>query len=241
MSKKDAFYFPHFYNARHDRKIRRIRKELGIEGYGIYFMLLEVLREQTDFRFPLEDIDLLADEFGTSQQKVSTVIGKYDLFSIDEDKSFFSLKLVFYLQPYLEKSQRARDAAKIRWNSVKEDANVMQMHSKCNADQNASKVKERRVKERKDTYSAFFDILWTAFPNKLGKAKAEKNFNCSVKTEKDLKDIKVALNNYQSHLAEEANKWKKAQNGSTWFNGWRDWIDYVPLEKEVMYRNLGGK
>jgi hypothetical protein len=41
---KDAYYFPHFYNARHDRKIKRLRKDLGIEGYGIFFMLLEVLR-----------------------------------------------------------------------------------------------------------------------------------------------------------------------------------------------------
>ena len=30
---KDAFYFPHFSNARNDRKLRRVRKELGIEGY----------------------------------------------------------------------------------------------------------------------------------------------------------------------------------------------------------------
>jgi len=29
---KDAYYFPHFANARHDRKLRRVRKELGIEG-----------------------------------------------------------------------------------------------------------------------------------------------------------------------------------------------------------------
>ncbi len=63
---KDAFYFPHFCNARHDRKLKRVRKELGLEGYGIFFMLLETLREQADYRYPIEDLDLLADEFGTS-------------------------------------------------------------------------------------------------------------------------------------------------------------------------------
>ena len=55
---KDAYYFPHFCNARHDRKIKRVTKELGVEGYGIYFMVLEVLREQTDFKYPLSEIDL---------------------------------------------------------------------------------------------------------------------------------------------------------------------------------------
>ncbi len=136
--KKDAYHFPHFCNARHDRKIRRIRKELGLEGYGIFFMLLEVLREQTDFKFPLHDIDLLADDFGTSPQKVEIVIKKYDLFNLDKDGKFFSTKLLMYLQPYFEKSERARIAANTRWNN----ANALLGHSKCNA----SKVKESKVK-----------------------------------------------------------------------------------------------
>lgn len=146
--KKDAYYFPHFCNARHDRKIKRIQKDLGIEGYGIFFMLLEVLREQTDFRFPLSDVDLLADEFGTSTAKVEVIIKGYGLFNIDDEEQFFSPKLLVYLQPYLEKSERARLAARKRWGEVKElseqknnDANEMQMHNKCNANQNASKVK----------------------------------------------------------------------------------------------------
>ena len=106
--KKDAYYFPHFCNARHDRKIKRVLKELGIEGYGIYFMVLEVLREQTDFRYPLNELDLLADEFGTSEQKVRVVVCSYNLFEVDEFNSFFSLKLIEFMQPYLKmKEQRS--------------------------------------------------------------------------------------------------------------------------------------
>jgi hypothetical protein len=150
--KKDAFYFPHFANARHDRKIKRVTKELGIEGYGIYFMLLEVLREQQDFRYPISDIDLLADEFGTSLAKVEVVLKKYDLFQIDECNNFFSIKQVYYLQPYLEKSNNARLAAQKRWQGVKDanaDANALQEH--CVG--NASKVKESKLKETKEKKS----------------------------------------------------------------------------------------
>ena len=111
--KKDAYYFPHFSNARHDRKVKRITKELGVEGYGIYFMILEVLREQTDLKYPVQDIDLLADEFRTSEQKVRTVISNYDLFTIDEDEMFFSPKLFLYLEPYFNmKAQRQRAGIK---------------------------------------------------------------------------------------------------------------------------------
>ncbi|MFN9899161.1 MAG: Lin1244/Lin1753 domain-containing protein, partial [bacterium] len=101
--KKDEFYFPHFDNARHYRKIIRLTKVVVIDGYGIYFMLIEVLREQQDFRYPISDIDLLADEFGTSLAKVEVVLKKYDLFQLDECNNFFSIKQVYYLQPYLEK------------------------------------------------------------------------------------------------------------------------------------------
>lgn len=158
--KKDAFYFPHYCNARHDRKIKRVIKELGVEGYGIYFMLLEVLREQTDFKFPMDDIDLLADEFGTSEQKVRTVICNYQLFEVDEQHRFFSMKLVFYLQPYLEKSERARIAANTRWEATKNRqlnepsnanayANAMQEESESNAD--AMQVKKSKQKKSKES------------------------------------------------------------------------------------------
>jgi len=90
---KDAFYFPHFSNARNDRKILRLRRELGTEGYGIYFMILEILRDSTDYKYPLEDIDLLADEFKVSEPKVRTVICNYHLFEVDENQMFFSAKL----------------------------------------------------------------------------------------------------------------------------------------------------
>lgn len=143
--KKDAFYFPHFCNARHDRKLKRVQKELGIEGYGIYFMLLEILREQTDLRYPLSEIDLLADEFGTSEQKVRVVICNYDLFQVDENQNFFSFKMIIYLQPYFEKSERAREAANKRWNNANAYTNAIEMQSVSNA----SKVKKTKLKETK--------------------------------------------------------------------------------------------
>ena len=108
---KDAFYFPHYCNARHDRKIKRLVKEFGLEGYGIYFMLLEVLREQSDLKFPMEDIDLLADEFGTSEPKVRTIVCNYKLFEIDEEEQFFSPKMLVFLRPYFKMKEQRMDAS----------------------------------------------------------------------------------------------------------------------------------
>ena len=155
---KDAYYFPHFSNARHDRKLRRVRKELGIEGYAIYFMILEVLREQEDFAYPLKDVDLLADDFGTSEAKVEAIVTAYNLFVVDDDKFFYSPKFIEYLTPYLEKSNRARKAALTRWHGTS-NANAMLEQSAGNASKREeSKVNEKRKKipslqEVKDYFS----------------------------------------------------------------------------------------
>jgi Domain of unknown function (DUF4373) len=139
--KKEAFYFPHFSNARHDRKIRRLRKELGVEGYGIYFMLLETLREQQDLMYPLEDLDLLAEEFGVSEAKVKATICGYELFEIDAEEKFFSPKMLVYLEPYFRMKEQRREAG------LKSAAKRQLNESSTTVQQ--SKVKEIKVKETK--------------------------------------------------------------------------------------------
>ena len=139
--KKDAYYFPHYSNSRNDSKLIKLRRVLGIEGYGIYFMLLEVLRDQTEFTFSISGVEDLAYEWHTSKEKIYSVINDFGLFEINE-QSFRSKKLILYLQPYIEKSDRARLAARKRWDSISDAnayANALPEQTKSNADQNASK------------------------------------------------------------------------------------------------------
>ena len=151
---KDGFYFPHFSNSRHDRKIKRVIKELGVEGYGIYFMTLEVLREQSDFSYPMKDIDLLADEFGTSEAKLKTVITSYELFDINNEANFFSQKFIENMQPYLAMKEQRSIAGK---KSAEKRKLLLQNNNKNQRPFNdrsttvqQSKVKESKVKENKE-------------------------------------------------------------------------------------------
>ncbi len=164
MKDKDAYYFPHYSNARNDQKIMKLRRVLGMEGYGIFFCLLEILRDQTNFKLPLGSLPELEFEFRVSKEKILSVINDYDLFTIDEN-NFFSPKLVLYLQPYIEKSQRARNAALVRWNKIKENennANALPEYNKCNANADAkrgeeSKVKEKKVKKDSSSPTIFYE------------------------------------------------------------------------------------
>lgn len=73
-----------------------------------------------------------------------------------------------------------------------------------------------------------FKQVWDLYPNKDGKAKAESAFKRTVKTQEDFNLIQKALKNY---LNSERVKKGYIKNGSTWFNGWKDWIEYTEENK----------
>jgi hypothetical protein len=117
MKKKDSYYFPHFINARNDRKVLKLRMSVGIQGYAIFLMLLEVLREQSEMKYPLSSLPELKFDFRVPQKLILKVITEFELFSIDEQDNFFSQNLIDYMQPYKEKSERARLAARKKWDA----------------------------------------------------------------------------------------------------------------------------
>lgn len=190
---KDAYYFPHFSNARSDRKILRLRKELQIEGYGIYFMLLEVLRDTDNYRYPMYDIDLLAEEFNTSEQKIRTVICNYGLFEVDEDNNFFSAKFDEYLQPYLKMKEQRRIAglASAAKRSFNGRSTVVQQSK-----EKKSKVKKSKEEESKELLLPFFS---EAFVSKWDILKSQPKWK--RKTESALQASLDKLSNYPENVA----------------------------------------
>ncbi|MFA6138227.1 MAG: DUF4373 domain-containing protein [Sulfurimonas sp.] len=154
---KEAFYFPHFIGARNDRKIKRVRRDYGIEGYALYFMLLETLREEQELTYPMEDIDILAADFGTSEAKLRSLIMNYNLFSIRETEDghmFFSPKQIQYLESYFNRRELSR------LNGIKSgiarrkqaELLVLELSDKDSTKQvfnNSSAGVELRTKERK--------------------------------------------------------------------------------------------
>jgi len=124
-----------------------MEKELGLESYAIYFKLLEILREQIDFKYPMDDMDLLADEIGSTEQKVRVVICNYQLFQVDSDNMFFSASFNHSMEPYLKSVNQRKLAGKA--SAVQRSFNgrsTVAEQSKVNE----SKVKESKVNEIKE-------------------------------------------------------------------------------------------
>ena len=124
----ESFYFSHDSNARNDVKIIKLRRQLGIEGYGIYWCLIEMLRDAPGNKLPIESIDDIAFSINCSKEKVEAVIRNYDLFVI-EDETFFSDRLIRSMNQYKELKSSRSKAGKIgmekRWKQKPEQPKMI--------------------------------------------------------------------------------------------------------------------
>lgn len=109
---KDAFYFPHDSNAKDDIKCVELIGDLGLEGYGVYWVLIETLREQPDYTYPIKLLPALARRFGSEPDMFQKVVRGYELFVVEDEKIFFSVSLKRRMQLYEHKKEQAREAGK---------------------------------------------------------------------------------------------------------------------------------
>lgn len=150
---KDAYYFPHDSNAKDDPKCILLIEQLGLEGYGIYWVLVETLRDQPNYCYPLQLLPALARRFNTTLEKMKTVVLNYGLFHLKDDTFFFSQSLIHRMSLYEEKKLKRSLAGKkgneVRWQN---DRNAIAIESQCDRIESLrenSKVEDIKVKEKK--------------------------------------------------------------------------------------------
>ena len=71
---KDAYYFPHDSNARNDIKMIKFRAKHGYEGYGIFWAIIEVLREQSEWKLEFDSIDVLSIAIGIDTNRLNEIV-----------------------------------------------------------------------------------------------------------------------------------------------------------------------
>jgi len=136
-------YFNHDSNSFTDIKIIKMRSKLGIESYGIFWALLELLFAEEN-KLCVDDYSVLAFSLQCDPKILKQVIEDFDLFVI-EDGCFYSKRLNNHIDTINSKSIKAKESASKRWNN----ANAKQTHS----DSNASKVEvEAKAKVKKSNY-----------------------------------------------------------------------------------------
>jgi hypothetical protein len=130
-----AYWFRHDTNAKDDYKLMLVIDQLGMEGYGIFWILIETLREQEGYRYPMSMLPILAKRYNTSGEKMKTVVTQYGLFEVEGDDTFISPALARRMGVYdriVEQKRLAGSAG----GRKKADNRGKQMHGTCVADAN---------------------------------------------------------------------------------------------------------
>ena len=137
MTKKAPF-FSHDMNARHDPKISAMRGAYGSEGYGWFWMLVEMMAESDGYRLDCKSkysFNAYAMQLHSKpedlQKFVSDCIDEFELFSSDGE-FFWSNSLRNRMQYRDSVAEKRSEAARKRWdnaNASKNDANAMQNHA----------------------------------------------------------------------------------------------------------------
>ena len=81
---KNDLYFKHDVGASNNRKLMHLIDDLGMKGYGTYWLIQESLRMQQNYQAPLTLINRLARRARVMPAFVRQVIENYDLFVVTE-------------------------------------------------------------------------------------------------------------------------------------------------------------
>ena len=186
--KKDAYYFSHDSSASRDIKMLKIKYIYGWEGVGLFWGIIETLRETTDFKFESNknSIDLLASILQVDAIKLQTFINdaiKVELF-VECDGYFYSNSLNDRMQEMNKKRLNGIANGKKGGRPTNEEPKNNLNHN-LNHNLNESKtkpLKERKEKESKVKKEVFIppvlnDVLVYFDENGYSKEAATKAFN----------------------------------------------------------------
>lgn len=144
-----TFWFPHDSNARSDERITKLRIKHGNEGYGIYWCLVELLRDATAMRRQC-DWDALAYEIRCDASLVQSIVCAFGLFTRSKSGTeFWSESLLRRQSKMLETSEKNRANAQKRW--VGKNATALPPHSDRIATAMHSTVQDSTVHNKQDS------------------------------------------------------------------------------------------
>ena len=121
---------------------------LGMEGIGLYWCLIECLYENGGY-LDLKEVDLLAFEFRVDKKIIEDLIDNYDLFKKNK-KSFYSKSVLKRLEKINEISNKNRENVRKRWQKEKETSDEQTFNeSNTTVLETLSKKKEKKIKKIK--------------------------------------------------------------------------------------------
>lgn len=126
---KKVPYFSHDADARRDPKIVALIAKHGLAGYGAFWVIIEILREQEKYSLPCKEFAYtaigseIAKPAAEAKNFVNALVKEFELLQTDE-KFFWSESLNRRMLIMAQKTDQAKKAAEKRWEKERRKGNA---------------------------------------------------------------------------------------------------------------------
>lgn len=151
-------YFSHDSNARNSERLIRLRMRHGAAGYGVYFMIIERLREEEDY-MSVKDYNVIAFDLRVDASMVKSVVEEFGLFVFTDDGKYFyseslSKRMLIMDTQKKRKSEGGKKAMRNRWSEEINNADnqdidnivITKLQDSCN---NKKKRNKKKINKKK--------------------------------------------------------------------------------------------
>jgi hypothetical protein len=152
-NKKPVKWLPLDVDALEDPKVMALVMALGMEGWGIYTMLIMFLaKQEPQYQSTLDSLKYLAYRNHISDEKIKAVVQGFGLFELDESH-FYSPSLIKRMEGYDNIRQMNKEKAEKRWNKVRElyrsNAPALPMQSQKRREEK-NRIEKNRIENKRE-------------------------------------------------------------------------------------------
>lgn len=233
-------YFPHDFNARHDTALSVLISEFGAAGYGIFWVVVEMLHEAEENRIPLKAITIKAIALSMRLDEVTTnaILDRcleYDLLAV-RDGFLYSERVLRNAEKRNEMIAQRSAAGKASAQIRKKKAHSTTVQQPFNdrstkSDDRSTKSNEPQQKKRKekkekeycsstDASLHEFEFFWNLYDKKKDQQRARKKWDTLTQDQR-----KAAIEALPAYVDCTPDKTYR-KNPATWLIGecWNDEI-----------------
>lgn len=123
--KKDSYWFKHDSTASRDLKMMQIKAIYGYEGVGLFWSIIEVLREQGGYKWQSNQTQILSSILGVENERLTNFIADAKRIGllIESENYLYSNRLIKDMEVWeTKKGNGSKTKAKLKRNKIEIEA-----------------------------------------------------------------------------------------------------------------------